>query len=259
MLDPASYDAKESFSYVQIADAFLLVFLASLASLLTLGRRSPTLFAASALGVVIGVLGFAHYLYHGNDVAYVGFAIAIGSILLMTAGRFVRVVRANFSALCVLIAELNLSAIAYSFLFWLFFPVNGEKEAFGFWQAAFVLLALGWDIISSGPITTSQDSKRFPRFTRVCLFFAYIISVALLVMLGRSAELLDPISHAPASFDSEALVAVGLALFGVPFYVFVFALRVRAAVFAGPKRDDLARSAPPAAGPEHATPNADAV
>lgn len=235
LLDPATYDAKASFGYVQVADAYLLVFLVSLIFLLTLGHRSPRFFAPAALGVVVGVLGFTHYIYHANDIAYVGYSIGIGTILMLTAGRFVRVVRANFATICILLTELNLTAIAFTFLFWLFFPI-GEEAPFGFWQAMFLLAALGWDIVSSGPVTTSKDSKRFPRFTRVCLFFAYIISVAVLVMLGRSAEIVDPFQHTRTVFNSEAYVALGLGLFGVPFYVFVFALRVRAAVFAGPKR-----------------------
>ncbi|MBI1212377.1 MAG: hypothetical protein GC190_13010 [Alphaproteobacteria bacterium] len=231
--DPATYDAKNSFKFVETGFVFLGVLVASLVAFLTVGRRSPHAFAPCAFGVVIGVFWFCDYLLQGENLASVGFMFAIGTFLLAGFGGLFRALRTNYGAMCALLAELNLCAILYTGLFWLFFPMSNEEE-FGFWQAAFVLGALAWDIVSSGQVTTTPDSTRVPRYARVSLFFAYIISVALMVMLARSAQILDPITLTPTKFDSEALVAVGLALFGAPFFFFIFALRLRATIWQTP-------------------------
>jgi hypothetical protein len=86
-----------------------------------------------------------------------------------------------------------------------------------------------WDIVSSGEAITNRHTDTFPRLARVAIYIAYIVSVALLVMVSTVGQFVSPVSGEVVEelFDSERLVASGLVLFGAPFIFVMATLRFR--------------------------------
>jgi ABC-type multidrug transport system fused ATPase/permease subunit len=249
--DPLTYSAKNLFSYPQ---AFMFVvygFLGFVVLFFILGRRTERLFVSLAYGASIGMFIFHYYAGKGSNIELMPVAVGMLSLLLMILAPLSRKMRADFRALCLIIADLNLAFAAYAFLAELFLSLgeHGHGGALTVGQALVVLAALAWDIVYSGEAITNKHSEAFPRLARVAMFMAYVMSVALLVMVSTAAHLVNPVTgEAIKGFDSEGLVGAGLVLYGAPFVFVMAMLRIRNLLAAA---DACApQVAPPALGSE---------
>jgi hypothetical protein len=227
--DPQTYDPGKIFGDPQVFVVPVLLFLGFLILFVILGRRSSRMFVPLGFGVCVGMVWFHYYASHGDALVYIQHAIAMGSIVLLITASLMKSVRNQFKSLCILVGELNICFAVYALLAWHFIPGEGESAHFTIGDALFVCGALVWDLLISGRDITNKHSDFFPRISRVCFFLAYIMSVALLVMVSISSQLVNPVSSVAVHgvFESEALVAVGLILLGPPFFFLIFALRVR--------------------------------
>jgi hypothetical protein len=195
-----------------------------------LGRRSETLFVGLAYAVSVGMFIFHYHSSGGSNIVFMAVSVGTFSLLLLMLAPLSGKMRAHFRSLCLIIADLNLSFAAYGLLAALFFQLGGHGHggALSVGQALVVLAALAWDIVNSGEAITNKHSDAFPRLGRVAMFMGYVMSVALLVMVSTAAHLVNPVTgETMKGFDSEALVAVGLVLFGAPFVFVMAMLRMR--------------------------------
>lgn len=228
--DPLTYSAQKLFSYPQAFMFVVFGFLGFVVLFFILGRRSERLFVSLAYGASIGMFIFHYYAGKGSNIELMPVAVGMLSLLLMIFAPLSSKMRAHFRALCLIIADLNLAFAAYAFLAELFLSLgeHGHGGALTVGQALVVLAALAWDIVYSGEAITNKHSEAFPRLARVAMFMAYVMSVALLVMVSTAAHLVNPITgEAIKGFDSEGLVGVGLVLFGAPFVFVMAMLRMR--------------------------------
>ena len=245
MRAPESYDPRYLFTYPEVFTIPFILFILGIVALFMVGRRVPRSFSALTFAVWVGLLWFHYFASHGAAIFYVQDAVVIGTALWLGLAGWFKGSRAVYGTLARLIGDLNLSFALYAMLVFLFFKAKGGGAGLTFWQALIVLSALAWDILTSGEVITNRHTEAFPRFARVCLFMAYVISVALLVLVSTSSALVLPSSgrEAEGVFESEGLVATGLVLFGPAFLFTIFSLRARNA-FARP------------AAPNHAVPAA---
>jgi hypothetical protein len=159
-------------------------------------------------------------------------SVAIGSaVLIGLAGRR-RISRARFAQLCSLLAQANLAFALYALVVRFFDSMGVEPGLMSGDQALIILLALGWDILISGESITNNDSTGFPRLARVSIFMAYIVLVAVLVMLSTASDVINPVTVVSMGniFESERLVANGLSLFGSGLLILMLTLRLRSFV-----------------------------
>jgi hypothetical protein len=228
--DPLTYSAKYMFSYQQVFQFTTLGFLAFVVLFFVLGRRSETLFVGLAYAVSVGMFIFHYFTSGGSNIVFMTVSVATFSLLLIMLAPLSGKLRAHFRTLCLIIADLNLSFVAYGLLAALFFQLGGHGHggALSVGQALVVLAALAWDIVNSGEAITNKHSDAFPRLGRVAMFMGYVMSVALLVMVSTASHLVNPLTgEAMKGLDSEGLVAVGLILFGAPFVFVMAMLRLR--------------------------------
>ncbi len=251
--DSKSYDPEALFTYPEVFTIPILILLLSLLAMFTLGRRWPRMLASIVFAVWVGVLWFHYYASHGSNVVYLLDAVALGSLIWLGLAPWFATARTTYGVLCRLLADLNLSFALYAAVATAFFMAKGEGGALTLWQALIVLAALGWDIFTSGEAITNRHSFAFPRLARVCFFLSYVISVALLVLLSTSSELVLPSNgrNVEGVFESEPLVALGLVLFGPAFFLAMMTLRACNAF--GKARSLVGPTAPT---PEHADPTA---
>jgi hypothetical protein len=226
--DPATYQPANAFGEPKVFTISFLLFLAFLIGFFTLGRHSAGRFVPLAFGVCVGMIWFHYYASQGGAVGFLPDVIALGSVVFLVTVALMKSLRAKFGTLCMLVAEANLCYAAYYLLVDYFLAPQSESGAFGLGQALLLFTALAWDIVWSGE-TTNHHSVTFPRISRVCFFLSYVASVALLVVVSTTSNLVNPINGTAVTnlFESEPLVAVGLLLFGGPFFFMMFALRVR--------------------------------
>lgn len=228
--DPLTYSAKNLFSYPQAFLFAILGFFGFVVLFFILGRRSERSFVSLAYGASIGMFIFHYYSSGGSNIELMPVAVGMLSLLLIIFAPLSSKMRAQFRALCLIIADLNLAFAAYALLAQLFLSLgeHGHGGALTVGQALVVLAALAWDIVYSGEAITNKHSEAFPRLARVAMFMAYVMSVALLVMVSTAAHLVNPITgETIKGFDSEGLVGVGLVLFGAPFVFVMAMLRMR--------------------------------
>jgi hypothetical protein len=229
--DPLTYRARNLFTYPQ---AFVFTTFGALVFIvlfLIFGRRSERMLIRLAYGAAVGLFIFHYYSSQGSNIVLIIDAVAIGSVLLLIFARLSRKMRQHYASACLIVADVNLAFFAYALLATLFLGLGGHGNggALSSGQALIVLAALAWDILSSGEAITNRHTDTFPRLSRVAIFIAYIVSVALLVMVSTAGEFVDPINGEAVEglFDSERLVALGLVLFGAPFIFVMGALRFR--------------------------------
>ncbi|MHB8269417.1 hypothetical protein [Bradyrhizobium sp.] len=249
--DPLTYSAKDLFSYPQAFVFVVFGFVGIVVTFFILGRRSERLFVSLAYAASIGMFIFHYYAGKGSNIELMPVAVGMLSLLLLILAPLSRKMRADFRALCLITADLNLAFAAYAFLAELFLSLgeHGHGGALTVGQALVVLAALAWDIVYSGEAITNRHSEAFPRLARVSMFMAYVMSVALLVMVSTAAHLVNPVTgEAIKGFDSEGLVGVGLVLFGAPFVFVMAMLRIRNLLAAADAR--AAQIVPPAGASE---------
>jgi hypothetical protein len=229
--DSVSYRAGLIFTYPEV---FLYTTFGALGFILAffvLGQRSEKLLVRLAYGVAVGVFFFHYYASRGENIVLIVGAVAFGSLLFLWLSRLSWKMRANYAAIAWTIADLNAAMLAYFALATLFLSLggHGHEEVFGLPQALIILVALAWDIVSSGESITNRHSDAFPRLARVALFVAYVMSVALLVMVATAGRFVRPLTSEPIVniFNSEGIVGVGLIMFGAPLIFIMAMLRLR--------------------------------
>jgi hypothetical protein len=229
--DPASYRASQIFNYPEVFLYTTLGALGFIIALFAVGQRTEKLLVQLAYGSAIGMFFFHYYSSHGENIVLIVDAVAIGSLLFLGFSRLSRKMRANYASVVWIIADLNVAMLGYFALATLFLSLSGHghEEAFGLPQALIILVALAWDLVSSGESITNRHSYAFPRLARVALFIAYVTSVALLVMVATAGRFVHPLSGETIAniFNSEGLVGVGLVMFGAPLIFIMAMLRLR--------------------------------
>jgi hypothetical protein len=225
--DPATYDPKELFTYPEVFTPPLLIFLSFVISFFLLGRSSAKRFVLLGFGSSVGMLWFHYYASHGEELALINATVAMGSLVLLFVALGRR--KIAFVDYSMLLCEVNVCFALYGIVALAFWSARGGPGKLTVEQAAIVFMALAWDIISSGETVSNKHSEQFPRIARVAAFFAYVVSVALMVMVSTTSQLVNPVSSQEVEgvFEAEPLVAAGLTLFGVPFFILIFSLRMR--------------------------------
>jgi hypothetical protein len=229
--DPKTYHPRELFTYPAVFTFTTLGLLAFVVLFFVLGTRSSAILVALAYGVTVGMFIFHYYASHGSNIVLIVTAVAMGSLLYLLFAPLSRKLRHHYGEVCLIVADLNLAFVAYALIAALFLSMGSRRdtEALSVGQAMIVLAALAWDIVSSGEAITNRHTETFPRLSRVAMFIAYIISVALMVMVSSAGHLVSPANGEAIEgvFESEPLVGLGLILFGAPFIFVMAALRVR--------------------------------
>ena len=228
--DPNTYQPQKLFTYPEVFSIPFVIFLGFVIMFFALGRRSQHWFVLSGFGASIGMLWFLYYASHGENLTLVYDAIAMGSLVLLLIALRRR--KDHFVEYSMLLCELNLCFALYGLVVLAFLSAKGGPDKLTVGQALILLAALTWDIISSGENVTNQHSEHFPRIARACFFFAYILSVVLMVTLSTTGHLVNPTTAKAVEgvFESEPLVGTGMALLGAPFLILIFALRMRQVV-----------------------------
>jgi hypothetical protein len=228
LADPATYDPGQLFSYAQVEDAGVLLFLGFAILFAIFGRRSAETFVLFGFGATVGVWWFVNFSNQGLTLFEAPLGIAfVTPIVLFVVAAWPKT-RDRFTAVCNLIVATNFGIAGYTMVAFLFVAAPAHFEEGSLLQALVVLLALGWDVLTSKNVTL-RHSAGVPRNARVSFFIAYVSLVGLFVMLSSASSLLQPgtakaMEHV---FDSETFVAAGLHLFGAPLLLFVFAVRMR--------------------------------
>ena len=238
--DPAGYDPHLMFTFPEIFLLTTLLMLVYIALLFVFGRRSDAQFVHFAYGALVGFFWFFNFASQGDNILLVVGSAGVGSIVFLGVAALLGSTRPRLAQVSARLAEMNISLAAYACIFVWFLTDSAEGGApLSLWQALFIFALLGWDIVSSGDAITNKHTESLPRIARVCFFFTYIITVSVFVLLASSSELVNPITGAPVEgvFDSDKLIAVGLALFGPAFFFLVFGLRMRGIRQAGPDSD----------------------
>ncbi|HUA34445.1 MAG TPA: hypothetical protein VMA09_12625 [Candidatus Binataceae bacterium] len=225
--NPVTYDPAQMFSYSKVFIFPFLVFVVAVVLFYAVGGRSRHRFAFFGLGASIGMMWFLDYSSHGEAFVDVYYSVAVGTLLMLLFALVRRIPR--FVGYGMLLCELNICFLLYGLLVLAFLSARGSPGRLTVPQALVVFAALAWDILSSGEIASNVHTTRVPRLARVSFFFAYVISVALLVMASTTSHLVNPFNakEVEGLFESEPLVATGLALLGAPFFIFIYSLRIR--------------------------------
>ena len=229
LANPLTYAPKDIFTDTQIVTLLTPLSLACIIAFLVAGRKSDKIYRLLGFAACVGMFWFLYFSSKGDNLLFMPDAVAMGSLVFLGIVSLRRSTPTHRSNKWILIAELNLAMAFYFGLMTLFLASKTAWGGHGLLQAAIVLAALGWDILASGEAITNRHSESFPRFARVCFFMGYTMSVALFVMLSTVGEFVNPVSggRIEAIFESEPLVAAGLALFGAPLLFFIFSLRMR--------------------------------
>jgi hypothetical protein len=244
--DPLTFRASEIFTYPKVFIFTTLGEIAFLAAFLIAARRSARLFVSLTYGFTVGMFIFHYYSTGGEGIVQIVDGVAMGSLLYLALAALSRKVRQNYEQICWIVADLNIAFLGYALIAALFFGLGGHgHEGFTAGQALIILLALAWDLVSSGETITNHHSESFPRLARAATFIAYIVSVALLVMVSTAGHFVLPLRGEAVEnvFNSEALVAVGLVMFGAPFIFSMSILRLRNVLVAADAEPHLASEA----------------
>jgi hypothetical protein len=230
LLDPNTFQLKDAFLYPEVLLFLTLGALSFILLFLIFGRRSETMMVGLAYAVAVGVFLLDDRLVHAQF-AFVGPAVAIGSLLFLMFAPLSRKLRERYGSACLIIADLNLAFIVFEFIAFLLLTSNNEYQLgqgeLSLGPALLVLAALVWDMVSSGETITNRHTDTFPRLARVAIFIAYIISIVLLVMVSTAGKVVLSLGEASFRFNPEAAVFVGLILFGAPFIFVMATLRLR--------------------------------
>jgi hypothetical protein len=85
-----------------------------------------------------------------------------------------------------------------------------------------VIAALTWEITASGSLT-NVATRYLPRASRMLLFLAYVLLVAVMVFILFSGRYLE---MTLAAFNPEGYILKGIILLGVPLIFAGFAIRM---------------------------------
>lgn len=148
-------------------------------------------------------------------------AVVVAVISLSPAGR---------RAAAPLLGPLLELTVALQILSWLWDAFNGAivgGAEFSVVQAIVIVVALFWDVLTSGEAVTNVRGKRVPRHARVLVYLGYVMLVACAILFFSSVRGLDH-RLAESWFESEAWPQLGIQRLGVPLVLTIFVLRVTA-------------------------------
>jgi hypothetical protein len=120
--------------------------------------------------------------------------------------------------------------VALQILSWLWDAFNGAIVGgadFSVVQAVVIVIALFWDVLTSGEAVTNVHGERVPRHARVLVYLGYVMLVACAILFFSSVRGLDH-QTAESWFESEAWPQLGIQRLGVPLVVAIFVLRLTA-------------------------------
>jgi hypothetical protein len=228
-----------NFSNPRLATPCLLVGLVFL-GVLFFRRKRQTHFAMCLYGVVVAFWWLCVCFLAGKPAPL---QLGVGTLVLLAATATFAKLRAHFGSVAVAAAKLNLCLCAYFLLIWAATRPEANHQL-NLLNVAIALVALVWDILSSGEAITNRHSEDIPRMARVSLFFAYVLTTVLQVSISATGELTGSTEKIHQLFEPEWLMATGILFFGFPFFAWVFVTDVRNAMMERADGSGL-RQAPP--------------
>jgi hypothetical protein len=118
--------------------------------------------------------------------------------------------------------------VALQILSWLWDAFNGAivgGAQFSVLQAIVIVVALFWDVLTSGEAVTNVHGERVPRHARVLVYLGYVLLVACAILFFSSVRGLNH-QLAETWFESEAWPQLGIQRLGVPLVLAIFVLRL---------------------------------
>jgi hypothetical protein len=211
---------------VQFVTPMALAALAFAVALI-LHRGAPRRATALLYGVLTGAWSV---LLQTTPITY--FAVAItgaGAVFVLCAAAFPSL-RFSVWAVVKATAKLNFCIAVFLIVSWIATQpeVNHELNLL---NVAIALVALTWDIMTSGGGITNRQSDHLPRSARIALFFAYVMTTSLQVAISATGEMAPRYAHASSLFETESLMSAGLGLFAAPFFLWLFVIDIRNAVW----------------------------
>ena len=213
----------------QFVSPLALVALA-FAVALYLNRGVPRRATALLYGALAGVWSV---LVQTAPVTYSAVAITgAGAVFVLCAVAF-KPLRFSVRAVAIAAAKLNFCIAVFLLVSWIATQPEANHEL-NLLNVAIALVALTWDVMTSGGGITNRHSDHLPRSARIALFFAYVMTTSLQVAISATGEMAARYANASKLFETESLMSAGLALFAVPFFLWLFVLDVRNAAAGGP-------------------------
>jgi hypothetical protein len=111
---------------------------------------------------------------------------------------------------------------------WLAQRYGGAKTALHITtpQGILLVLALLWDLGTSGEHVTNVNGERFPRYVRVLLYVGYTILVSTILLYYTSLIKDGVIGEIPSTFRQDLFSYDGLVVLGLPWFLAVFVLNL---------------------------------
>lgn len=147
----------------------------------------------------------------------------IAAVLYALATRAVRRLIVPISLLVTLTVSLEL-------LTWvdlLFGKTTDTTGRVALFAAVVLVVALLWELASSGEGLTNLHSAGFPRDSRVMLYGGYILLVSAAVLFYSSLHDAESATLLRAQFDAEEWVREGILFLGVPLVITLFLMGIK--------------------------------
>jgi membrane-associated protease RseP (regulator of RpoE activity) len=121
-----------------------------------------------------------------------------------------------------LVTGLNLSLFALYLAFEGLAASSHSGEHSYVMKAVVVFAALTWEITASGPLT-NMGSRYLPRSSRLLLFLAYILLVAICIFLFFPSEYRG---NQLQGFDPDEFILIGMVVIGIPLILGAYLVRI---------------------------------
>jgi hypothetical protein len=168
----------------------------------------------------------------GNPLATLQLALAAATVAIAVVAMIVR--QAPLWAVFLSeLARLNLAVLVLAAVYAVYgaaIPLGNHHVEF---EVALFLLALLWDLSTSGREITRGDGPIFARPARVLAYMGYLVVVATLVLFISTQTVADTGQPVPKLVESEDVVRQGLVWLGAPLLLLRAVLRWVAAVRTG--------------------------
>jgi len=200
--------------------------------------RFVTLAALSAVGVSAITAVLIHFTIPVNftSIAW-GSAAVIGAATLIAVAWILFVRREPLDKLTPVLRQLfavNVGSSVLALIAIVLAKASAAGERLSEWQAAVIVVALAWDIATSGA-HTNKEGTTLSRESRILLFLAYALTVMCGVLLLRRSLVITVPAAWPPPFDSEMLTRSGLLLLGFPLLIFLLLPELATALAALPQ------------------------
>jgi FtsH-binding integral membrane protein len=217
---------------------WLLVAAIALSLIPWRSRRTDArgLVALSIIALLMFTLGVTGLKSYKDFSSYVGFDIAadrwiflVAMLIVFTASSALMIWLAtarrpgrNDSQILRLVMALNLSLLLLYGAFVILASSSDSAEKDSIIKGLLVLAALTWEITASGSVT-NVSTRHMPRASRLLLFLAYILLVAVTVFMFFPSRYRG---HPLQSFKPDEDILLGVLLLGIPLIFAAFATRV---------------------------------